>query len=435
MASRILLYGAFLAGLAASPAMGTTLVVANNNDVVNGDTSSPAALIANPGPDGISLREATMAVGNVPGPNTITFATALAGQSIVLGNPLPAILQNQVTLTGLTTGDGQPNITIDGSQAVAPGPTMFVGASSFTLRGVNFVFTPGTSSAIQVGGFTYNNMGQKVFAAPYISGIQIIGNTFSNPGNPGNGGFAIAIGSSSVPAAVVANVTVANNTFSLLFEAVRVGSYGTDDLTEDVTISGNSFSQMTSSGTSAVELGEAGTGNVQRRIRITQNTFTGNFQGIVTDNGGSNGLVDDTLIAGNAFVGNLGAIVLVGGVGSGVTGNTISNTAIVNNLVYRSGFNGTRGGVAAMITPNDQGASGNTVSGVSVVDNTFVGAGGPSGSSVWVTSTNGVSGVTVLNTIAWGNSGGDFTNLSASQVRNSITAQSGFFGVKRQHQR
>src|ERR1700687_3854267 len=163
MASRILLYAALLAGLAADPALATTLVVSNNDDLVNGDTSSPAALIANPGPDGISLREATMAVGNVPGPNTITFAPALAGQSIVLGNPLPAILQNQVTLTGLTTGDGQPNITIDGSQAVAPGPTMFVGASSFTLRGVNFVFTPGTSSAIQVGGFTYNNMGQKVF--------------------------------------------------------------------------------------------------------------------------------------------------------------------------------------------------------------------------------------------------------------------------------
>ena len=35
-----------------------TLVVTNTSDVVNGDTSSPAALIANPGPDGISLREA-----------------------------------------------------------------------------------------------------------------------------------------------------------------------------------------------------------------------------------------------------------------------------------------------------------------------------------------------------------------------------------------
>lgn len=33
-----------------------TLVVVTNDDAVNGDTSSPCALIANAGPDGISLR-------------------------------------------------------------------------------------------------------------------------------------------------------------------------------------------------------------------------------------------------------------------------------------------------------------------------------------------------------------------------------------------
>jgi hypothetical protein len=38
-----------------------SLVVSTNDDVVNGNTSSPCALIANPGPHGISLSEALLA--------------------------------------------------------------------------------------------------------------------------------------------------------------------------------------------------------------------------------------------------------------------------------------------------------------------------------------------------------------------------------------
>jgi hypothetical protein len=70
----------------ASAVRAITLVVTGTDDNVDGDTSSPAALIANPGPDAtISLREALLAANNVPGPNTITFAPALAGK----GSPLP----------------------------------------------------------------------------------------------------------------------------------------------------------------------------------------------------------------------------------------------------------------------------------------------------------------------------------------------------------
>jgi len=70
--------------LRALPASATTLVVATTNDTVNGDTSSPIALIANPGPDGISLREALLAANNAVGPHIITFAGQLAGQTIAL---------------------------------------------------------------------------------------------------------------------------------------------------------------------------------------------------------------------------------------------------------------------------------------------------------------------------------------------------------------
>jgi len=46
-------------------------------DLVDGDTSSIANLIAAPGADGISLREAITAAGNTAGADTITFDTSL----------------------------------------------------------------------------------------------------------------------------------------------------------------------------------------------------------------------------------------------------------------------------------------------------------------------------------------------------------------------
>lgn len=143
---------AFIALLSVElPARATVLTVSTTADAVNGDTSSPDALIANPGPDGISLREAMTAANNAPGPHVITFAQTLAGSTLALASPLPPISRDQVTLTGLTTGDGQPNITIDASHATGMGPTIWVGASSFTMTGMRFVFIP-RDHAVQIGG-------------------------------------------------------------------------------------------------------------------------------------------------------------------------------------------------------------------------------------------------------------------------------------------
>ncbi|MGA3205840.1 MAG: hypothetical protein ABSF12_25380, partial [Bryobacteraceae bacterium] len=47
--------------------LGTVITVSNATVAINGDTSSVAALVANPGPDGISIQEAIMATNNDPG--------------------------------------------------------------------------------------------------------------------------------------------------------------------------------------------------------------------------------------------------------------------------------------------------------------------------------------------------------------------------------
>lgn len=78
-----------LCALPGAPARAADLTVTTTADVVNGDVSSPAALVASPGPDGISLREAIMAANAAPGPHTITLSAGLAGQTIALAWWLP----------------------------------------------------------------------------------------------------------------------------------------------------------------------------------------------------------------------------------------------------------------------------------------------------------------------------------------------------------
>ena len=66
---------------------GTVITVTNATVVVNGDTSSVKALVANPCPDGISIQQAIMATNNDPGTWVIQFAPALKGSTIVVDTP------------------------------------------------------------------------------------------------------------------------------------------------------------------------------------------------------------------------------------------------------------------------------------------------------------------------------------------------------------
>ncbi len=68
----VLLYGSF----APADQVGS-LLVTNNSDLVNRDTSSPDTLVANPGPDGISLREDMLAAAGATTSLAISFTPSL----------------------------------------------------------------------------------------------------------------------------------------------------------------------------------------------------------------------------------------------------------------------------------------------------------------------------------------------------------------------
>jgi hypothetical protein len=94
----------------------TEIVVTTTSDASNGDTSTAAGLAANPGPDGISLREALQVTNNDPGTYLIRFDSALAGGMVSLQSELPLLSAGGVTVDGDVDGDGGPDITI------TPGP-------------------------------------------------------------------------------------------------------------------------------------------------------------------------------------------------------------------------------------------------------------------------------------------------------------------------
>jgi len=121
----------------ASSLRATELIVATTADVVNGNTLTPDDLKRDPGPDGISLREAILACNNTPGPHTITFSQTIAGQVITPDTSLPVITQGQVAIAGIQSGDGQPAITID-ARGLPIGGFSVLG-SNFAVKRLRFI--------------------------------------------------------------------------------------------------------------------------------------------------------------------------------------------------------------------------------------------------------------------------------------------------------
>jgi hypothetical protein len=448
-----------------------TLVVDSTGDAGNGDISSPCALIANPGSNGITLREALFAANNAAGPGTITitFAPSLAGRTISttggLGNP--NVSRNDIAIIGPVDGNGQPTVTIDASP-MGSGILMLVDASNFTLASLRFTgLQPPNggkaqgvaivAGALWTGGPYYSPGNQQV------SGITIRGNVFANISNPlpNAGNYISLVMQNGSSGALLSNVTITGNTFKNFqgnSNGLLVGSAGSNNVIQNVVIEGNSFSNIAF----PVEFtnGDAGNqilhtrvvgnscdaGNQILHTRVVGNSFVGNILVVTFTAGGSNGqpatgnLIDDTLVAGNQFLNNrgpdvglTGGMIYPGGGSTNVSGNTVSNTQIVNNLMAG---NYQYGGIS--IGGGGGGASNNTVRGVTITNNTIVNYSGSNGDggAINVTDTNDgspgntVSGVTALNTILWNNTPYDFYGLvTPSQVTTSITAQAGYAGV------
>ena len=161
--------------LSAIKSTSSTITVTTSSDALNGDCSSVSNLVNNPGPDGISLREAMTASNNTPGPEDVQFAAELAGTSIYVGSvihdALPFLAGGGLTINGDIDGDGQPDVAIDGSFGVPDTPT----ANAFSIWSDNNTITGliinDFDQAVMFGVPNYWNGSSKT-----ISGNRILGN-------------------------------------------------------------------------------------------------------------------------------------------------------------------------------------------------------------------------------------------------------------------
>jgi hypothetical protein len=120
-------------------AQGTVITVTSSTDGLNGDTSTVARLIAHPGPDGLSLREAIVATNEDPGSYTIEFSPDLAGAVIEPETSLEPLSSGGVVINGDIDGDGEPDVAIRGPSADEHAFGLRISSSDNTLYALELI--------------------------------------------------------------------------------------------------------------------------------------------------------------------------------------------------------------------------------------------------------------------------------------------------------
>ena len=412
-----------------------TVTVSTTADVVNGTVTSPAALNASPGPDGISLREAILATNATAGPHTITFATALAGRGIVLTGPLPPMRRDRVQVLGLADPSGRADITIDARNVAGccSLATFLVQASNVSFRWLRIVRVQDRSFGIMI------RAGR--ISTPALSGPLVVNNVrvedsiFDNSAVTGVSPYAVSVGNDAdagVRRATVANVLVARNVFRNFGgdgDSVHVQAGGTDNLILDLVVADNVISDSTF----PVELVPLGSDTRIRRTRIVRNRFVRGHQSVTlgpihraSDPPLTFTLIEDTVIEGNVFDGGANPAIAVNGGHGTASNNVIGGVRIANNVIAN---HAPFGGI--LICGGSNGATGNIVRGVRIANTTVT----RNGSMIDVlqncdadSSGNSARRVVIVNSIFWGNAGGFGDAITSTDVGYSIL-QDRFDGV------
>ena len=261
---------------------GIVITVTNATVAINGDTSSVAALVANPGADGISIEEAIVATNNDPGTWNIQFAPSLKGATIVVDSGsfagLSFLAGGNVTISGDVDGDGQPDITLTSASAALAG--FFVTSGGNTIYGLalkNFQYgvvmnLPGQQA---VTGTTYSGITIANLVISQIQNSAILLSPEWGVGQPG--GPAMGIRSNWDHLLITGNTITGSATGPVLGIDLEVGNTAGDAL-KDVIIANNNIAiPMTNGGGIAMNFG-AGPGAAKNQaldMVIANNTISG----------------------------------------------------------------------------------------------------------------------------------------------------------------
>ena len=292
---------------------GTVITVTNVTGAVNGDTSSVAALLANPGPDGISLIEAITATNNSPGTWNIQFAPALKGSTILGG--MPYLGGGNVTLNGDIDGDGRPDITLTS--------TIFIISGGNTVNGLT----------LQNGAYVQIQRPSSKFGLPAATNTTFSGITISN---------LVLTGIQNE--GIVLNPVQLESGAMPWDPALVTGNTWDHILVTGNTISGNTITGSVSGPQVGIDFSVGNTiGDTLQHITIANNNITiqvpgaaagGIAVGVGSGLGAMNNQALDTLIANNTISAAPGAfgIRIAAGVGSG-SANLIDGMQVIGNQV------------------------------------------------------------------------------------------------------
>jgi parallel beta-helix repeat protein/predicted outer membrane repeat protein len=328
------------------------VTVGNLNDVVNGTVTSIAALIATPGADGISLREAILAANADAAADTIDFAPSVTGtiQLTIVAHVGELAITNDLAINGPAAG----LLTIRafvGTAAAGDGARVFN-----VTDGNNETFKNVSISGLTItGGDPVASDGAGIHSRENLSltACTISGNVATN--RSGGGVFT------SFGALVVTNSTISGNT------AYRGGGIYTGDNT---TITGSTIS-----GNAANAIGGNGGGGIvtadgdSNTLTITNSTISGNSAnsnggGILVANPDPNAvaITHSTITLNRADANSSG-----GGSGGGIHSNSaavnIDHTIVAGNLRQAS----TRSDVSAAVATRFSLIGDNT--GATITDN------------------------------------------------------------------
>ena len=417
----------------ASPARAADLVVTNATDVENGDTTNPDALVRNPGPDGISLREAIQACNNATGPHSITFAPALSGQTIVLA-PSRAlfVMQDGTSVTGITDSNGAPTLTLDGHNATNDDAFFFVQASNVNVAA--FIFTGQTVDALSVRAGKTFGLSSLNRPPQSVSNVRIANNVFIPPNTDPRQGAGVRVleepQGGSVGASID-NVTITGNKFVVYKygNGVELSANGSDCVIRNVVIADNVFNKAINA---VGVVTAAGSKNQVLGTQILRNTFVGDYPQptvliahIQDPLANTGGIIDGTMIAGNVFSGSA-LVALTGGdvtptpLGPVNLSNcTVSNTKIVNNVFLP--------GSSMTFTGGRNAATKNQITGVQFINNTVIADIVRIAANDDPATGNSVTGVSFLNNIFGSNL--KFMGVGADLVSSSLVSQAGFAGT------
>jgi hypothetical protein len=405
-----------LQGPAASELTVTTVA-----DVSNGDTSSVAALIATPGPDGVSLREAIEAANNDPGNHSITFAEELRGQTITVESDFPWLTGGGVSIEGDINGDGAPDVTLRHARGGLGTTGLTIASGGNTLHGLTLerfywgvLITPPRDPFPTGRTFTGNTVSGLVMRDLSFQGVRLL-TPGLDPENcppdlrPSNRWVQTTIDGNTIEAPAAGmqfwvgcsgdrldETTITDNTIRVRGDcgrgagiSIETTGESTEARVSDVLIARNQITGCPHDGIVVAAGTYKAQGGVVERVRILANRIRvegGSYDccggiGIAAGSDAPNiveapraryldgNVLRDVVIRGNSGSGRLRKGI---GVASGWTG---SRNRVEDVRVERNTFRSTRifwgVEVVAGIGTTKRTATGNRVAGLTIVGNTF----------------------------------------------------------------